>query len=105
MNHVLLIPLISTSSADVKARGLILRFSLQGQVLDWPKNSYTQGVLVGHDLEEGIPWSQDWLLIHSNKLRSGMIVAHLMLEYLLASQCRAESHGISVCPQLQLRAN
>ena len=79
MNHILLIPLVSTSSADVKARGLILRFCLQGQVLDWPKSPCTQGVLVWHNLEEGIPWSQDWLLIHSNKLRSGMVVAHLML--------------------------
>ena len=51
MNHILLIPLVSTSSSDVKARGLILRFSLQGQVLDWPKSPSSQGVLVGHNLE------------------------------------------------------
>ena len=51
MNHVLLISLVSTTSGDVKACGLILRFSLHGQVLEWPKCSYTQGVLVGHNLK------------------------------------------------------
>ena len=87
MNHVLLMSLISTtSSATVKACGLILCFSLHGKVLDWPKCSHPQGVLVvGDNLEEGITWPQNRLLIQSNKLRGGMVVAHLMLRYLLLS--------------------